>query len=336
MRVLITGGAGFLGRLLTRRILDRGWLIYQGDRVAVDQLLVLDRVGGIDLRDDRLLFVQGDYGDVDLLDSISNTPIESIFHLASMMSAESENEWLRSVTANTAKTAVLLDSQHKRGIVPRFVFSSSIAALVDDGTSGQYNASVLPQSTYGITKLASELLIADATRKGIVDGRAARLPTAVFRWGSGNRAASSFLSTAFWAVLNGQQYISPVPLSQSMVVIGAHTAVDGLLALHDLPRRLGSIFTVNLPGIVTSVNEVIATANVIVEMESNPSRSRSEMKSSKGNSSSKVIVDSDPRVLEIVSRWPTTEWNDRIARSLGFPADRDLSSIAIECKNSSH
>ena len=80
------------------------------------------------------------------------------------------------------------------------VFSSSLAvygsddalpipAVVDESTLP------VPQTSYGAQKLACEHFIADATRKGYVDGRVVRLMTVVVRPGQQNAAASSFLSS---------------------------------------------------------------------------------------------------------------------------------------------
>ena len=75
------------------------------------------------------------------------------------------------------------------------VFTSSVAVyggalppVVTDDTP------LNPRSSYGTQKAIGELLLADYTRKGFVDGRILRLPTISVRPGAPNKAASSFAS----------------------------------------------------------------------------------------------------------------------------------------------
>ena len=117
-----------------------------------------------------------------------------------------------------------------------------------------------PQTTYGVTKAACELLINDYTRKGYLDGRAARLPTIIIRPGRPNLAASSFVSGVFREPLNGEPCIVPVGPATRMPVLGYRSVVEGFLRLHDIPGvDLGHDRAVNFPSLSATVAEMIAT-----------------------------------------------------------------------------
>ena len=73
-----------------------------------------------------------------------------------------------------------------------------------------------PQTTYGTTKAALELLVNDYTRKGFIDGRSARLPAVIIRPGAPNRAASGFASGLFREPLSGIDYDVPVAATTVM------------------------------------------------------------------------------------------------------------------------
>ena len=91
------------------------------------------------------------------------------------------------------------------------VYASSVAAfggelpeVLDDSTTPT------PQTSYGTQKVIGEYLLADFTRKGMVDGRRLRLPTIVVRPGKPNLAASSFASGIIREPLNGVVAECPV------------------------------------------------------------------------------------------------------------------------------
>ncbi|CAM9950292.1 unnamed protein product [Ectocarpus fasciculatus] len=159
----------------------------------------------------------------------------SVFHLASVMSGQGEEDFGEALRVNIDGTRSLLDTCRQIGGRPRFVFASSIAAF-GGGEQVTDETKLLPQSTYGMTKACAELLVNDCTRKGFVDGRIARLPTVVVRPGPPNPAATGCFSSVPKAVLHGQHFISPVSPDLRHACVGLSSAVDGLIRLHDAPE----------------------------------------------------------------------------------------------------
>ena len=215
MRLLITGGAGFLGSLLARTLLKRGEL----DGRHIGEVVLADLAAPADasLRNDPR--VQSRVGDLTgQLGTLMSEPFDVVFHLASAVSGECEADFDLGLRSNLDTTRALLDAcraQAVAGQVPRFIFSSSVAVFGSDAAVPmppciEDHTLPTPQSSYGIQKFICEQLVADYTRKGYIDGRAARLMTVSVRPGRPNRAASGFLSGIVREPLAGQVAVCPV------------------------------------------------------------------------------------------------------------------------------
>ena len=86
MKVLITGGAGFLGRRLAVKLLERGSLQgADGKESRIDQMVLVDIVQGAPIPDKRVRSIVGDIGDPDFLKSTIDAKTDSIFHLAAIV-----------------------------------------------------------------------------------------------------------------------------------------------------------------------------------------------------------------------------------------------------------
>ena len=196
MKVLITGGAGFLGRQLARTLLQRKELLGN----TIDELVLADLAQPAEdlVRDARVRAVVGP-----LMDScplIAKEQFDAAFHLAGAVSAECEASFDLGLRSNLDTTRAVLDALRATGRCPRLVFASSVAVFGSD--PGLPLPKVIhddtlptPQSSYGIQKFICEQLVADYTRKGFIDGRPGRLMTVVVRSGRPNAAASGFLSS---------------------------------------------------------------------------------------------------------------------------------------------
>jgi len=128
MRIVITGGAGFLGRRLARAILARGALTGAGGAAQrVTELVLLDVVAAPDMGDPRVRAVAGDLADPAVLEAVVTPDTASVFHLAAVVSGEAEADFDKGMRVNLDATRALLDVCRARGHRPRFVFASSCA-----------------------------------------------------------------------------------------------------------------------------------------------------------------------------------------------------------------
>ena len=317
MKVVITGGTGFIGRMLARSILARGSLTGpSGAQEEVDAITLFDAVEPpvpLEGLDGRAKVVIGDIADKDLVFGLLDRDDVSVFHLASVVSGGGEKDFDLAIRVNLMGGLNVLEAARARAGTPRLVFASSLAvfggsampAVVGDTTKQT------PQTTYGVTKSIGELLINDYTRKGFIDGRAARLPTIVIRPGRPNLAASSFASGVFREPLNGAPCALPVKLDTVMPVLGYRSAVAGFIALHEAaPEALGDDRTVNFPAHAVTVAEMIAALKRVAG-----DRLLGE-----------ITVEPDAAIEAIVATWPVQTEFARAA-ALGLPIEDGLDDI---------
>jgi nucleoside-diphosphate-sugar epimerase len=313
MKVLITGGAGFLGQRVARQLLDRGELTdSQGKAQRIDQLVLVDVVPANDFGDQRVRVVTGDIADGALLRQAIDTDTASIFHLAAIVSGQAEADFDLGMRINLDATRQLLDISRELGHKPKFIFTSSVAVYggkLPDVV--QDNTAVNPRSSYGTEKAIGELLVNDYSRRGFIDGRVLRLPTISVRPGKPNKAASSFASGIIREPLNGEPSVVPVAPDAKLWLLSPRAAVDSLIAGHELPAEsLGDSRTVNLPGVSVNVGEMVAALENVAGPEP----------------VSRISFVPDPAVERIVNSWPAA-WDATRAKALGLSADADFESI---------
>ena len=317
MRVVITGGAGFLGQKLAAAISARGSLTGpHGEPAEVDEIVLFDRVAAAEPASRLARSVAGDIADHGEVAAVLDRPDCSVFHLASIVSHGAEQDFDLALKVNLQGGLNVMEACRALGSAPRLVFVSSFAAYGGDQPPGEVDdeTSLRPRSTYGTTKAALELLVNDYTRKGYIDGRTARLATVIIRPGSPNAAASSWCSSIFREPLAGKPCALPVPLDTRTAVIGARTTVAGLLRLHELGApALGSDRALLFPALSATADEMVGAVK----------------RNGAGRTLGAVHVALDPQIAALVHGWPTRLHAQR-ALGLGIPADADLDTIVNE------
>ena len=310
MKVVVTGGAGFLGQRLIREVLQRGELTdSRGERHRVEEVVAVDQVGAP--AQDRVTTVVGDVGNAAFIREAVHGA-DSVFHLAAVVSGAAEADFDLGMRVNLDGTRALLEALRGDGRRPKVVFSSSVAVfggvlpvVVDDSTTP------MPQSSYGVQKLIGELLVGDYSRKGYVDGRAVRLPTIVVRPGKPNAAASSFASGIIREPLAGVEAVCPVDPDTSMWVLSPTAAITNLLHAHELPaERWTGPRSLSLPGITVSVRAMLDALSAVGGAAAR----------------ARVRMQPDPRIEAIVRTWPA-RFDTARAADLGFVRDGDFESV---------
>ena len=313
MHVVITGGAGFIGKKLAGALLARGALETASGRRAVERVTLFDVSHAEGLPEDpRVTSIAGDITDLAEVHQAIRDDVDGVFHLAAIVSANAEEDFDLGMRVNLEGTRNVLEACRALPRPARLVFASSVAVyggdmpdVLDDGTI------LTPQTSYGAQKAIGELLLNDYSRKGFVDGRALRLPTIVVRPGRPNRAASTFASSIIREPLAGQEAICPVGRDAAMYILSPRRVVDALIRAFELPpEAFGMTRMLTLPGITVSIGAMVdALEQVAGERVA-----------------ARVKWQPDTTIQRIVAGWPTA-FDARRARAMGFQADPDFASI---------
>jgi len=313
MKVVITGGGGFIGSKLARALLARGTLAgADGTQRKIARLVLADQAFPGFPKDARLETLAGDIADPRFAARVLAPDTDSVFHLAAVVSGAAEADFDLGMRVNLGGVRAVLDQVRRCATPPRLVFASSVAAfggqlpdVLDDSTTPT------PQTSYGSQKVISEYLVSDYSRKGYIDGRSLRLPTIVVRPGKANAAASSFASAVVREPLNGVAYECPLSPETGVWLLSPRRVVEAFIHAHDLPASAwGSNRALNLPGITVSVGQMVAAMGKIA-----------------GPQTAKLVsFKVDPRIEKIVMGWPVRFATPR-AIGMGFKADPGIEAV---------
>jgi D-erythronate 2-dehydrogenase len=302
MRIVITGGCGFLGRRLAMRLLARD---------VADELVLFDNAPPAlpAPEDRRLRVVIGDIADRAAVARLISPGTGAVVHLAAIVSGQAEADTDLGWRVNLDGTRAVLDACRALGSCPRLLFASSLAVYGGELPEAVGDDTPLrPQTSYGTQKAIGELLVNDYTRKGFVDGRALRLPTVVVRPGRPNRAASSFASSMIREPLSGKQAVCPVAPETVMALISPRRVVAALDHALALPGdAFGANRSLQLPGFSVAVGEMAAA-----------------LRRAGGDDAWRLLRwEPDPETQRIVGSWPRV-LGARRAEALGFAADSGI------------
>lgn len=312
MKLLITGGAGFLGARLARTLLARGSLAGQ----PISTLVLADLYPPpVDLLADAR--VQARTGALlDQCAALGAEGFDGVFHLASAVSAECEADFELGLRSNLDTTRALLDTLRAAPRPARLVFASSVAVFGSDPALPlpavvRDDTLPTPQSSYGIHKFICEQLVADYSRKGYIDGRTARLMTVSVRPGRPNGAASGFLSAIIREPLAGMDAVCPVAADTAIALASPATTIDGLIRVYAASREdFGGRTALNLPALTVTVQQML---NALAEVAGPEAVAR-------------VSFQADAGVARMVGGWPARFESQRQTR-LGLKPDRDFLSV---------
>ena len=312
MRIAITGAAGFLGQKLIAALLHQGTITAGDGRSGpIERIDALDTIA-LDRTDDRVVPVAGDIADPAAIERLIGRDTDAVFHLAAIVSGQAEEEFDLGMRVNLDATRLLLERIRAVAGGARMVTTSSVAvfggalpAVVPDSQVWE------PQSSYGTQKAVADLLVADYSRHGFVDGRSLRMPTVVVRPGRPNRAASSFASGIIREPLAGTAAVCPVSPDTVLWLMSPDRAIANLLHGNALPAAaLGGRRVINMPGLSVSVAEMLAALRRLA-----------------GDAvADRVRIEPDPAVQRIVNSWPGA-FSAEHARGLGFTADHRFDDV---------
>ncbi len=312
MHILITGAAGMIGRKLVARLVNDGALAGK----PIDQITLIDITTPHkpDKFPGKVQTVTADLADPAVARmAVAGRP-DAIFHLAAVVSGEAELDFDKGVRVNLDGSRALLEAIRTagNGYRPRVVFTSSIAVF-----GAPFPATIAddfhltPLTSYGTQKAMVELLLADYSRRGFLDGIGIRLPNIVVRPGKPNKAASGFFSSIIREPLAGAEAVLPVDDGVRNWHASPRAAVGFLVHGAELDAaKLGSRVNLTMPGVCCTVAEQIAALRRIAG----------------DKVAARIRREADPLVARIVAGWPS-RFDAARALALGFKAEASFDDI---------
>jgi nucleoside-diphosphate-sugar epimerase len=312
MHILITGAAGMIGRKLTERLVKDGGL----NGAPIDKLTLVD-VAPPAAPASFAGKVETAVSDLSspgaAAKAVAPQP-DVIFHLAGVVSGEAETDFEKGYRVNLDGTRALLEAVRLAGdgYHPKFIFTSSLAvfgAPFPEAIPDEFH--LTPLTSYGTQKAISELLLADYTRRGFLDGVGIRLPSIVVRPGKPNKAASGFFSGIIREPLAGEQAVLPVDESVLHWHASPRSAVGFLIHGAGLTRgQLGDRINLVMPGVCCTVAEQIAALRRVAG----------------DKVAARIRRQPDELVARIVAGWPS-RFDPKRALALGFTVEKTFDDI---------
>jgi D-erythronate 2-dehydrogenase len=319
LHVLVLGAAGMVGRKLVERLLKDGRL----GKADITKMTLHDVVAPA--KPEKPGFPvevhAGDFAVAGAAEKLIAGRPDVIFHLAAIVSGEAELDFDKGYRINLDGTRMLLDAVRLvgGGYKPRVVFTSSIAVF-----GAPYPEKIgdeffnTPLLSYGTQKAIGELLLADYSRKGFMDGIGIRLPTICIRPGAPNKAASGFFSNILREPLAGKEAVLPVSEDVRHWHATPRSAVGFLLHAATMDSATaGSRRNLTMPGLSATVGEQIAALKRVAG----------------DNVAARIKREPDPFIVGIVAGWPR-DFDAKRARQLGFATAEnnfdDIIKIHIE------
>lgn len=309
MRVSITGGAGFLGQRVARRLAAEGHL---GGRKVTSLTLFDLAAPPVPQAAFPVASVAGDIAALPAAAVPEGTDV--VFHLAAVVSAAAEADYDLGRRVNLRGTDALVDACRRLAHPPRVVFTSSVASFSasQDAVIGPETRQV-PANSYGAQKAAAELILADATRRGFLDAVTLRLPTVCIRPGRPNKAASSFVSSILREPLAGEAADLPVEEAFVLWIASPAQATDWLLHAAAMDTTaLGLDRSVNPPGLTVTVGEMLAA-----------------LETARPGARALVRRVAAPEIAAIVATWPA-RFDPTRARARGFAPHGPLADLIAQ------
>jgi nucleoside-diphosphate-sugar epimerase len=303
LHILVLGAAGMVGRKLTERLLRDGRLGTSDiTRITLQDVVAPAQPGNVGFPVEP---VTGDFAVPGFAEKLVADRPDVIFHLAAIVSGEAELDFDKGYRINLDGTRMLLGAIRLvgSGYKPRVVFTSSIAvfgAPFPEKIGDEFFHT--PLLSYGTQKAIGELLLADYTRRGFMDGIGIRLPTICIRPGLPNKAASGFFSNILREPLAGKEVVLPVSEDVRHWHATPRSAVSFLLHAATIDSAVvGPRRNLTMPGLSATVGEQLAALKRVAG----------------DKVAARIRREPDPFIMGIVAGWPRN-FDPKRALLLGF------------------
>jgi UDP-glucose 4-epimerase len=247
-RILITGGAGFIGSHLTETLLARGHQVTVVDDESTGSAANLSHVQ----QGSELTYIQGDIGDLDLIRQVTRD-VDQVYHLAAAVGvALIASQPIETIERNIYPTQLLFAELRKRvqqGAALR-VFLASTSEVYGKNPKATwteeddlvFGATTKPRWSYGVSKAIDEFL-------ALACWRQFRLPVVIGRFFN---VVGPRQSGAYGMVL--PRFVQAARANQPLVVhddgkqircfAHVHDVIGAVLQLMETDEALGKVFNI--------------------------------------------------------------------------------------------
>lgn len=304
------GASGFLGGRLAARLAASGHVAGR----AIQELVLSDLRPGVAPPTGvcRIVQMHGDLREPAVLDALFAEPVSVVFHLAATLTIDAETDFKRGLETNVLGFVNLLERCRQQAAPPMLLFASSIA------TFGGHLPQVVgddvfqaPTTSYGMHKVMAELLLADHSRRGHLDGRSLRLPIVVTHPGPASGSISDQVAALIREPLRGQRATCRMAPDSKLVVASVDKVIDSFLHLANLPgQSLQQRRVMNLPGLTVTPAQIVRAVTQHLPV----------------GTPDAVDWVPDAAVQRIVDGWPQNFTSER-ALALGFSPDASADAL---------
>lgn len=248
--IVITGADGFLGKILVNKLLKRP---------DVSKITLTDQQFTQSVIHAKLIYKTGDITQSSFIAELCHDQIDVFYHLASIPGAAAEQHPHLAQKVNCQSVQLILNQLELQKSPPKFIFASSIAIYGNDKQEiiTEYDTPT-PRSLYATHKAMVELMIADASRRNIIEGYSLRVPGLVARPDKSVGFASSFMSEIFWALKNDKKITLPVTQQATAWWLSAQCAAENFIfAAFNVIDSMNHRRIIQLPVLHFSIQKLI-------------------------------------------------------------------------------
>jgi nucleoside-diphosphate-sugar epimerase len=282
-----------------------------GTSETIEEILLLDTALP-NASDRRLRSLQADIADPAALQAVAQWKPDCVFHLAAVLTSAAEQDPARGWAVNVAALMALIEAIANTSAPPRLIFPSSIAVfggLLPDHVDDDHLQR--PQTSYGTHKAIGELMLADATRHGVIDARTLRLPVVLVHPGPPTQSLSDRLAAMLRDGAAGRPALCPLRPDTKLAVVSVQTVVQNLITLHNAaPAKLRGKRMLNQPGLTVSMTDIAESIARI------------------SGAAPDIRFAPDAELKKIIDGWPKGLISTR-APSVGVIADNSFDDIVL-------
>lgn len=299
MKILVTGGCGFIGLKFAKILLEKKHSVYLMDVNAEP----LKKQPGLE----KVTFIPGTVTcQAHLVNALKEHKIQWLVHLAARLSAPSEEDPWLTFEVNVRGLYHALEAARICG-VERFVFTSSLASyglhlppVVDDVTIQR------PIGMYGVTKVFGEQLGAFYRRRFGLDFRCIRFAQ-IIGPGVKTPGVAQCMPMVIEAAAKGEPFEMWIEEESAMPLLYYKDGVEALSCLTHAPKENILTISYNLAGIKTSAAALVRSIRAIVPK-------------------AKISFAPDPAKVAIVKTIPVNIDDSRLRQETGYKPMFDLDS----------